>query len=274
MSLVTTDWLYENLNNVKIIDSTWHMPKTKRDGYKEYLKSHIKNSLFFDIDECSKKNTDLPHMLVDQGEWEKIVSNMGIRNDDLIVIYDNSDLISSCRCWYNFIYFGHNPKLIKILNGGLRKWKRENKETTEKLQDIKKTKYSANELKYLVKNKKQIDKNISVSKFKVIDARSLNRFKGLEEEPRKGLRSGSIENSYCLPFNECINNNTNEFLDSQKLEEKFKKIINDTKNINITFTCGSGVTAAVLAFALFLVNNKYLPIIYDGSWSEYGKYPS
>ena len=274
MSIVSTDWLYKNLNNVKIIDCSWHLPNQNRDPHNEFLKNHIPNSIFFDLDKYSDLTSDLPHMLPNVKTWEKNISSLGIKNNDRIIIYDNSDVLSSCRCWYNFIYFGHNPKLIKILNGGLRKWKRENKETTEKLQDIKKTKYSAHELKYLVKNKKQIDKNISESKFKVIDARSLNRFKGLEEEPRKGLRSGSIENSYCLPFNECINNNTNEFLDSQKLEEKFKKIINDTENINIIFTCGSGVTAAVLAFAFFLVNNKYLPIIYDGSWSEYGKYPS
>ena len=122
MSLVSTEWLQKNLNNVKIIDSSWHLPNTKRNGYKEYLKNQRKNSLFFDIDTCSKKNTDLPHMLVDISEWEKIVSDMGIENSDEIVIYDNSDLVSSCRCWYNFLYFGHNPKFVKILNGGFKKW--------------------------------------------------------------------------------------------------------------------------------------------------------
>ena len=76
MSLVSTEWLQKNLNNVKIIDSSWHLPNTKRNGYKEYLKNHIKNSLFFDIDTYSKKDTDLPHMLVDISEWEKIVSDM------------------------------------------------------------------------------------------------------------------------------------------------------------------------------------------------------
>ena len=91
MSLVSTEWLQKNLNNVKIIDSSWHLPNTKRNGYKEYLKNHIKNSLFFDIDTCSKKNTDLPHMLVDISEWEKIVSDMGIESSDEIVIYDISD---------------------------------------------------------------------------------------------------------------------------------------------------------------------------------------
>ena len=133
MSLVTTNWLQENLDNVKTIDCSWHMPKTKRDGFDEYLKRHIKNSIFFDLDKNSKQNINLPHMLVSSDEWQKIVSEMGIKNDDLLVIYDNSDLISSCRCWYNFIYFGHNPNLVKVLNGGLRKWIKESKETTSHL---------------------------------------------------------------------------------------------------------------------------------------------
>ncbi len=274
MNLVSTDWLQENLNNVRVIDSSWHMPKTKRNGYDEYLKDHINNSIFFDLDKYSKKNIDLPHMLVDTKEWERIVSKMGIKNEDIIVIYDNSDLISSCRCWYNFIYFGHNPELVKVLNGGFRKWVKEKKKTTNDIKNFNQTDYKSNEIKKLVKSKKEIDENILTSKFKLIDARSVNRFKGLEKEPRLGLRSGSIKNSFCLPFNECINKETYEFLDRSKLKEKFEKIINDTKDTNIVFSCGSGVTAAVLAFALSLVNESYLPIIYDGSWSEYGKYPS
>ena len=204
MSLVSTEWLQKNLNNVKIIDSSWHLPNTKRNGHKEYLKNHIKNSLFFDIDTYSKKNTDLPHMLVDINEWEKIVSDMGIENSDEIVIYDNSDLVSSCRCWYNFLYFGHNPKFVKILNGGFKKWMNEGREVTTDIERVNKTNYQAKEKKILVKNKKQIDENILTAEFKLIDARSLNRFKGIEKEPREGLRSGSIPNSFCLPFGNCI----------------------------------------------------------------------
>ena len=274
MSLVSTNWLQENLDNVKIIDCSWHMPKTKRDGFDEYLNRHIKNSIFFDLDKNSKQNINLPHMLVSSDEWQKIVSEMGIENDDLLVIYDNSDLISSCRCWYNFIYFGHNPSLVKVLNGGLRKWIKESKETTNHIENLNRTNYQTREIKKLVKSKKEIDENIITSEFKLVDARSINRFKGLEAEPRKGLRSGSIQNSFCLPFQECINKKTYEFLSVPELKVKFEKIINNTKETNIIFSCGSGVTAAVLAFAFSLINESYLPIIYDGSWSEYGKYPS
>ena len=97
MSLVSTSWLENNLNKVKIFDSSWHMPATKRDGYKEYTKEHISNAIFFDLDQNSDQSTDLPHMLVKKDLWEKIISSMGISNDDRIIIYDNSDVISSCR---------------------------------------------------------------------------------------------------------------------------------------------------------------------------------
>ena len=269
MSLVSTDWLMTNLNKVKIIDCSWHMPQTKRNGFEEYNKQHIKNAIFFDLDKNSKKDTDLPHMLIDIKSWENIVSNMGIKNDDQIIVYDNSDVISSCRCWYNFIYFGHNPNLIKVLDGGLKKWVSEKKPTTNNIVNIEPSHYSANEKIELVKNKAQIDENILTKEFLVIDARSKERFEGVLPEPRKGLRSGSINNSYCLPFSELINAD-HTFINKEKIFQKFSSI-KSSLDKNIVFTCGSGVTAAVLALAYSLIDNKYNPVIYDGSWSEYGK---
>ena len=269
MSLVSTDWLMANLDKVKIIDCSWHMPQTKRNGFEEYNKQHIKNAIFFDLDKNSKKDTDLPHMLIDKKSWENIVSNMGIKNDDQIIVYDNSDVISSCRCWYNFIYFGHNPNLIKVLDGGLKKWVSEKKPTTNDIVNIEPSHYSANEKIELVKNKAQINENILTKEFLVIDARSKERFEGVVPEPRKGLRSGSINNSYCLPFSELINAD-HTFIDKKKIFQKFSSI-KSSLDKNIVFTCGSGVTAAVLALAYSLIDNKYNPVIYDGSWSEYGK---
>ncbi|QIZ21212.1 sulfurtransferase [Candidatus Pelagibacter giovannonii] len=269
MSLVNIGWLEENLDKVKIIDCSWHMPQTERNGFAEYKNKHIKNAIFFDLDKNSKKDTDLPHMLVNAKSWKNIVSNMGIKNDDQIVIYDNSDVISSCRCWYNFIYFGHNPESVHVLDGGLKKWIEEDKPTTSDIIKISPSDYTVHEKKELVKDINQVNKNIFENEFNIIDARSLERFEGKVPEPRKGLRSGSIKNSFCLPFSEIVNQD-HTFISKKQIHEKFKSTGYEIDK-NIVFTCGSGVTASVLALAYSLIDNKYMPTIYDGSWSEYGK---
>ena len=269
MSLVETDWLEKNINSVKIIDCSWHMPQTKRNGLEEYKNQHIPNSIFFDLDDNSKKKINLPHMLVNKSDWEEIVSKMGIKNKDKIVIYDNSDVISSCRCWFNFIYFGHNPRLVHVLNGGLKKWIKENKKVTNEITNVQTSSYKSFEKKELVKNKKLIDQNIDEKNFKVIDARSKERFDGKVPEPRKGLRSGSIKNSFCIPFNLCIKKDKT-FKNKEELQLVFETCLENIKEENIVFSCGSGVTACVLALAYSLINDKYQPCIYDGSWSEYG----
>ena len=263
MSLVDTNWLEEK------IDCSWHMPQAQRNGLEEYNKDHIPNAIFFDLDKNSKINTDLPHMLTDIKSWEKIMGDMGIENKDEIVVYDNSDVISSCRCWYNLIYFGHNPKLVHVLDGGFKKWKKENKITNNKEVIIRTSVYSCKENTELVKNKKQIDENINTKEFNVVDARSRERFEGKVAEPRKGLRSGSIKNSFCLPFSELINDD-HTFVSKDKIQTQFELFKLDL-NKNLVFSCGSGVTASVLALAYSLINDKYMPTIYDGSWSEYGR---
>ena len=269
MSLVETDWLQENISKVKIIDCSWHMPQTKRDGLQEYNEKHISKAIFFDLDENSNKETDLPHMLVGIKKWEEIVSRMGIKKSDKIIIYDNSDVVSACRCWFNFIYFGHDPKLVHVLNGGFRKWLKEKREFTNSKTEVEKTNYKSFENKELVKNKAFIDQNIESQEFKVIDARSKDRFEGKVPEPRKGLRSGNIQNSFCIPFNLCLNED-NTFKNPKELISIFERYLKNTNEKNIVFSCGSGVTACVLALAYSIINDKYLPCIYDGSWAEYG----
>jgi len=270
MSLVSTNWLEKNLDNVKILDCSWHMPNLQRNAHDEYLREHIPNAIFFDLDKNSDLNSEFPHMLPDEKTWEKNISAFGIKNEDRIIVYDNSDVVSSCRCWYNFIYFGHDPKMVSVLDGGLNKWKLDKKQISNKINKIVKSNYRAKENKNLVKSKKQIQVNIEKNKFLVIDARSKERFEGKVPEPRKNLRSGSIKNSYCLPFGEIVNEN-HTFKNRDEIIYKFNKLLGSNKQKEIVFSCGSGVTAAVLALAYSLINNKYKPSIYDGSWAEYGK---
>ena len=110
MSLVTTDWLEKNLKNVKILDATWHMPNSNKNAAQEFFNSHIQGAQFFDLDKNSDEENSVPHMLPSKEKWQETVSNYGISNEDIIVVYDNSDVISSCRCWYHVYLFWSQSK--------------------------------------------------------------------------------------------------------------------------------------------------------------------
>ena len=161
MTLVSTDWLNENLSKVKIIDASWHLLKN-RNGIDEYNKEHIENAIFFDLDKNSNQEKDLPHnhFLPTVRDHEKNISKMGILNTDKIIIYCHSDLISSCRAWFQFLYFGHDPKLVSVLNGGMKKWKLESRKVTNSKTKIIPSKYNVKENKSMVKVKFQINENI------------------------------------------------------------------------------------------------------------------
>ena len=266
--LKSSNWLSKNIGKVKILDATWHMPNSNRNAFKEYQDNHIKSSIFFDLDKNSNQKISLPHMLPELQEWEKIVSNLGIKNDDHIIIYDNSNVLSASRCWFTFLYFGHGMNLVSVLDGGLKKWKLENRPLSREKANPVKSNYKASIKKNLVVNLDQVKNNITKKEFCLIDARGENRFKGLEEEPRKDLRKGNIKGSKNLPFSKIINPENNTFKKKEELEKIF---LNHDINFKekLAFSCGSGITACVLGLASTVINNK-LPVIYDGSWAEYG----
>ena len=267
-NIVSTDWLEKNLENVRIFDGSWHLPNSNRNALNEFHSAHIKNSNFFDIDKNSNNKSSLPHMLPEKNDWEKIMSEFGVKNSDHIVIYDNSDIISSCRVWYTFLYFNHDPNLVSVLDGGFKKWLKEKKYTTKDIKKFEKSSYVAHENSSLVLNKNQITANIKNKSFELIDARSRERFLGLLPEPRKGLKSGNIEGSKNMPFTELINSNDHTFKKKEELISIFEKNKIDP-NKKIAFTCGSGMTACVLGLTNSIISGNK-PVVYDGSWAEYG----
>ena len=198
----------------------------------------------------------------------KSVSKCGINNNDHIIIYDNSDVFSSCRVWYNFLYFNHDPNLVSVLDGGFKKWSSEKKQLDENIIKLSVTNYVANENSNMVINKDDINKNIDRKEFQLIDARGKQRFLGLQPEPRKELRSGNIKGSINLPYTELINSKDRTLKKKEELIQIFSKNKISTEK-DMAFTCGSGVTACILGLANSIISGKK-PKVYDGSWAEYG----
>jgi len=278
MTLVSTEWLNNNLSTVKIFDASWHMPSSNRDAYKEYLNKHIPEAMFWNVDEHSDKDSPFPHMLPNSDYWTRMLWSFRIQNNDHIVIYDFSDVYSACRLWFSLRYFGHEK--VSILNGGMKKWLKENRPTSNKInKDIgkfsyidkinQKNKYKVNENFGWIKNKKQIEDNVKNNLFTLVDGRSRDRFEGKTEEPRPGLIKGKIPGSKNIPFQNCIDPKTNAF----KTKSELIKIFNEN-NVDYfkpaVFSCGSGITACVLGLAYSLISDKNA-VIYDGSFAEWGK---
>jgi len=278
MTLVSTEWLNNNLSKVKIFDASWNMPNSNRNSHKEYLDKHIPEAMFWDLDEHSDKDSPFPHMLPNSDYWTRMLWSFGIENDDHIIVYDFSDIHSACRLWFSLKYFGHQK--VSVLDGGMKKWLKENRLTSNKInKDIgkfsyidkinTKSRYKVSENFDWVKKKEQINDNIKNNLFTLIDGRSRKRFEGKAEEPRPNLTKGSIPGSKNIPFQYCIDSETNTFKIKSELIKIFKENDIDYLKPNV-FMCGSGVTACVLGIAYFLITDKNA-VIYDGSFAEWGK---
>ena len=254
-----------NDTTVKILDATFYLPDTGLNAEEEHQKEHIPNSVFFDINRIADPKNPLPHMIPPKDLFSEMMQNLGLNNEDELIIYDNSPLLSSARAWFLLRYFGH--KNLSILSGGLKNWKKNGGETTVKKTIISKGNFiSKTENKNLVVN---LEEMISFSKNNsklILDARSYKRFTGEAKEPRPGLKSGHIPNSKSLPSSELVTNDG--FLKSiDELEKIFTN--NDYRGSErIIATCGSGVSACVISIALHCLGKENIPI-YDGSWTEW-----
>ena len=252
-------------SNAKILDATFFLPDSGLNAEEEYKKKHIPNSIFFDINKIADPNNHLPHMIPSKELFSIMMQNLGINNQDEIIIYDNSPLLSSARAWFLFRYFGHEN--IFILNGGLKNWVKSGGEITNKKTVIPKGDFqSKTEKKDLVVDLNQM---ISVSNNNsklILDARSYKRFTGEAKEPRPELLSGHIPNSKSLPSSNLVT--SDGFLKSIEELEKIFSSNNINKSEQIIATCGSGVSACVITVALHSLGKKNVPI-YDGSWTEW-----
>ena len=267
--LIEIDWLKENLNDpkIKIIDGTLHMPTSSLNAFEIFKEKHIPNAVFIDLEEISNQNSNLPHMMPDNDYFSKKISSLGINNNDHIVIYDMYGMFSAARIWFMFKAFGHEK--VSILNGGFPAWIDSDGEISDQINKLEPSNYKADLNKSLIVNYKEVFDNLSSNKYQIIDARSPDRFSGISEEPRPGIKSGHIPKSKNLYFNDLIDSVTKKFVTKEKIENLTKKVGIDI-NKDTVCSCGSGVTACILKFALELLDKNKNIKIYDGSWSEWG----
>ena len=270
-TLVSTDWLAEHMKDpdLRILDASTYLPGVDRDGRTEYDAVHIPGARFFDIDDVSDGRSDLPHMVPPIEKFMSRVRAMGVGDGHQIVVYDGSGLFSAARVWWLFRLMGQNN--IAVLDGGLPKWIAEGREVEDLAPVIRDRHMTVRFQNQMVRDVTQVSSASKLGTSQIVDARAAARFRGEEPEPREGLRLGHIPNSRNVPFTDLLNDDK-----TMKTPDQTRAIFEsagvDLKKPIIT-TCGSGVTAAVLGLALERMGHDMWSL-YDGSWTEWGMFPT
>ncbi|MGH7389965.1 MAG: 3-mercaptopyruvate sulfurtransferase [Candidatus Rokuibacteriota bacterium] len=269
-TLVTTDWLAAHLGEpgLHIVDARWYLPVLKRDAAAEYRQAHVPGAVFFDVDAIKDVRNPLPHMLPVPDDFARAVGALAIGDGDRVVVYGARNFIASARVWWTFRVFGHDD--VAVLDGGLPKWCDESHPLESVAPAPSPARFTARFRPALVRDLEAMLTNVARRREQVVDARSHGRFAGTEPEPRPGLRSGRIPGSLNLPYDRlCRRDGT--LAGAAELRRAFDDAGLDVDG-PIATTCGSGVSAAVLALGLYVIGRRDVPI-YDGSWSEWGGRP-
>lgn len=265
--LVTTEWLAANLfaPDLRVVDASWHLPTAERDARAEYEACHIPGAVFFDLDEISDPESELPHMLPPVERFIGRVRRLGLGDGNRIVIYDTVGIYSAARAWWMFRFFGHEE--VAVLDGGLKKWLAEDRPTEDLPPTPSERHFTARRNWLLVRDVNQVAGIVSSGNEQIVDARAADRFAGQVDEPRAGVRRGHMPGARNLPFTEVLRED-GTMRSTDELRAAFGAAGVDLDRPVVT-TCGSGVTAAVLNLALWRLGHAN-HALYDGSWAEWG----
>jgi thiosulfate/3-mercaptopyruvate sulfurtransferase len=268
-SLVGTAWLADHLDapDLRIVDATYYLPNEGRNAKAEYRERHIPGAVFFDIDEIADTASDLPHMLPSPEKFASRMRALGLGDGNRIVVYDSRGLMSAARVWWMFRVFGHRD--VAILDGGLPKWLAEGHPVDDKEPMPRQRHFTARLNNFLLRDRQFLRENLDSHRAEIVDARPAGRFNGTDPEPRPGLRPGHIPGSRNLPFTDLLSPADKTLLPAEAIRARFEAAGIDLRK-PVVATCGSGITAAVLALGLHLIGREDVAV-YDGSWADWGR---
>lgn len=267
-ALVGTEWLALHIGepHIRIIDASYKQPGIASTARQDYERGHVPGAVFFDIDDVALPDTELPHIVPTAEIFAQKMAERGIGNGDRVIVYDSVGLSSAGRAWWLLRLFGHDN--VALLDGGLPKWKLEGRPLEAATPTVPHRRFTPRFRPQLLRDKDAIRANIESRHEQVVDARSAGRFEGTAEETWPGRRRGHIPGSRNLPFDRITDPQTRQIRPSGELHKLFDEAGVSFDRPVVT-SCGSGVTACAVAFALHLVGGPEAAV-YDGSWSEWG----
>lgn len=270
-ALVSTDWLERELgaSDLRVVDATKFLADAGRDARAEYEAGHIPGAVFVDLTELADTNNAIDNMAPPAEKFASRMQSLGLGDGSRIVIYDDSPLKSAARAWWLLKLFGAHD--VALLDGGLAKWKAEGRPLEMGKQTLRHRHFTVWRDAKAVRTREQVLENLALESEQVVDARSAARFTGEERDPRAGVAPGHIPGSRSLPFGELFNADGTWKRDAA-LKAAFDAAGVDLDKPLVT-TCGSGMTATVLAFGAHLLGKEDVAV-YDGSWTEWGADPA